>query len=273
MTKSPYGMRPAFPREIKTAAVLEDLFQKQNLGMRKLFTNALYLLVVFLSCVETNAAAQATPARETRAISGWSVHVSRDLFNNDAAATDIALKLLAAQLENITRMVPPAALAELRKVPLWVSPEYPGIKPRAEYHPGAGWLRNNGRDPAMEKGVEFTNIRIFEAETRRMPVFVLHELAHAYHDRVLGTNNPEIKAAYESAKAGGKYDRVEQRFGDGRTTQTRAYAMTNPQEYFAESTEAFFYRNDFFPFTREELRRTDPRMFDLLERLWRGPQK
>ena len=25
------------------------------------------------------------------------------------------------------------------------------------------------------------------------------------------------------------------------------WAMTNPMEYFAESTEAFFARNDFFP--------------------------
>jgi len=40
-------------------------------------------------------------------------------------------------------------------------------------------------------------------------------------------------------------------------------------EYFAESTEAFFSRNDFFPFTRDELRRHDPEMEQLLSRLWR----
>jgi hypothetical protein len=44
--------------------------------------------------------------------------------------------------------------------------------------------------------------------------------------------------------------------------------MTNPQEYFAESTEAFFGRNDFFPFTRDELKKHDPGMFDLLGQLW-----
>lgn len=212
----------------------------------------------------------APAVRETRDLSGWTVHISRDLLTSNAAATAIALKLLAAHLENIVRVVPPAAVAELRKVPLWISPEYPGVKPRAEYHPNAGWLREHGRDPAMEKGVEFTNVRIFESETRRMPVFVLHELAHSYHDLVLprGFDNPEIKAAYEQAKASGKYDSVEQRFGDGRTTQTRAYAMTNPREYFAESTEAFFGTNDFFPFTRDQLRQHDPDMFNLLAKLW-----
>ena len=39
-------------------------------------------------------------------------------------------------------------------------------------------------------------------------------------------------------------------------------------EYFAESTEAYFSRNDFFPFTREELKKHDPAMFELLAKLW-----
>jgi hypothetical protein len=122
----------------------------------------------------------------------------------------------------------------------------------------------------MAKAVEFTNVRIFERETRRMPNFALHELAHAYHDRVLekGFDNAEIKAAYQRAKSDGLYDRVEQRFGDGGSATVRAYAMTSHQEYFAECTEAFFSTNDFFPFTRNELARHDPAMFELLKKLW-----
>jgi hypothetical protein len=154
--------------------------------------------------------------------------------------------LLTAQLEGIVRTVPKAAVVELQKVPLWVSPEYPGTPPRAEYHPNAGWLRSHGRDPAMARGVEFTNVRIFEAETKRMPVFALHELAHAYHDRVLGFDEPRIKAAYERARAGGTYDKVGRRDARGRVTTERAYAMTDHKEYFAETTEAFFGTNDFF---------------------------
>jgi hypothetical protein len=103
-----------------------------------------------------------------------------------------------------------------------------------------------------------------------MPSFVLHELAHAYHDRVLtgGFANAEIRSAYEEARAGGRYEHVERRFGGGRTARERAYAMNNPQEYFAESTEAYFSCNDFHPFTRDELRQHDPGMFQLLGRLW-----
>ena len=143
--------------------------------------------------------------------------------------------------------------------------------PRAEYHPDAGWLREHGRDVRMAKGVEFTNIRIFPAETDRMPNFALHELAHAYQDGVLpgDFDNAESKSAYERAKASHAYDQVERRFGNGRpNTRERHYGMTNPMEYFAESTEAFFSRNDYYPFNHAELKKHDPEMERLLARLW-----
>lgn len=208
---------------------------------------------------------------ETNSIEGWTVLVNERLLTGDNAATAKALELLRPQLQEIVRMVPAPAVEKLREVTLWFSPEYPGVKPKAEYHPGAGWLREHGRDPAMVKGIEFTNIRNFEAETRRMPNFTLHELAHAYHDRVLarGFDNAEIKAAHERAKASKTYDKVERCFGKGKpNTFERAYAMTDPMEYFAETTEAFFSRNDFFPFNRAELKQHDPEMEQLLAKLW-----
>ena len=208
---------------------------------------------------------------QTNSIEGWSVLVNERLLAEDKASTEKALGLLRVQLQEIVRVVPAPAVAKLREVTLWFSPEYPGVKPRAEYHPGAGWLRDNGRDPVMVKGVEFTDVRNFEAETKRMPNFTLHELAHGYHDRVLprGFDNAEIKTAYDRAKASKSYDKVERWFGNGRpNTKEKAYAMTNPMEYFAETTEAFFSRNDFFPFTHDELKQHDREMFQLLEKLW-----
>lgn len=212
---------------------------------------------------------------ETRKISGWTVLVHEELSKGgNESATSKALELLERQLNEIEKVVPAQAVAELRKVPLWFSPEYPGVAPKAEYHPDAGWLKDNGRNTAMARGVEFTNVRIFERETARMPNFALHELAHAYHDRVLpgGFANAEIAAAYENAKANGLYDQVERTFGDGRKSKERAYAMTNPMEYFAECSESYFAKNDFYPFTRDELKKLDPHMTELLERLWGDPK-
>ncbi|MFO1486312.1 MAG: hypothetical protein U1F71_23320 [Verrucomicrobiaceae bacterium] len=212
--------------------------------------------------------ATGTEEHDQKLIAGWTVKIHPKLFKQDATALEKALGLLRAQLDEIVRVVPAKAVAELRKVPLWINPEYPNTRPRAEYHPDAEWLKNNGRDPVMEKAVEFTNVSNFEAEMRRMPNFALHELAHAFHDRVLGFENAEIEAVFQKAKAAGKYDRVQRQDSEGRKRFDKAYAMTNAKEYFAECTEAFFTRNDFFPFTRDELKVHDPEMFALLEKLW-----
>ncbi len=230
--------------------------------------------LVLASAQVMGSALQEEARRRTQVVEGWTLHVHEALFEQDAAATARALELLSWQLRDVTRVVPAGALEELRRVPLWMSSEYPGVQPTAEYHPGAGWLRDNGRDPAMAKGVEFTNVRGFEQDARRMPALVLHELAHAYHDRVLegGFGNGEIQALFEKAQASGRYERVEHRFGDGRASVVRAYAMSNAMEYFAECTEAFFSTNDFFPFHRSELARHDPEMFRLLQRVWGEPE-
>ncbi|MBX3111571.1 MAG: hypothetical protein KF857_06135 [Fimbriimonadaceae bacterium] len=206
---------------------------------------------------------------EVRHMEGWTVKVRSELLGAAKEETEGKLKLVRSQLQTVAKLVPATALKELRRVTVYVSPEYPGTPPRAEYHPDAGWLREHGRDPEMAKGVEVTNMRILKEEIDRMPVFLLHELAHAYHDRVLGFDNPRVIAAYTKAKDSRAYDDVERWNGSGRpVTHERAYAMTNAQEYFAEGTEAFFARNDFYPFNRSDLHRVDPGLESLLDEVW-----
>ena len=61
----------------------------------------------------------------------------------------------------------------------------------------------------------------------------------------------------------GLYDEVLLHTGE----KARAYAASNPMEYFAEGTEAYFYRNDFHPFVRAELKEHGPFLHDLLEEI------
>jgi hypothetical protein len=214
--------------------------------------------------------------REVRSVSGWQVHIAKRLLEDEPGTTAKALDGLKKMLDEIVRDVPALAVAEMQTVPLYFSPSYKQGRSSAEFHPDASWLRDNGRDPAMARGVEFSGVSDFESEMQRMPNFALHELAHAYHFRTLpdGFDHAEIKAAYKRAKQSRLYDRVERTLGNGKpSTFERAYAMTNAMEYFAETTEAYFSRNDFFPFTREELARHDPAMHSLLEKLWGTPTK
>jgi len=236
--------------------------------MRFTFSAGTILCLTFFA---TTIATAQSPQYTSRVVVGWTLLVRNELLEQDSERTEHAVRLLQQQLEEIIRVVPKTAVTELQKVRLYFCPEYPGMGPRAEYHPSSGWLTANGRDPEMAKAVEFTNIRVFEEELSRMPNFALHELAHALHDRVLrlGFENPDIQAAFDRAKSSGRYDNVERRLGNGRKpTRERAYAMTTPQEYFAECSEACFSTNDFFPFNREQLQQHDPEMLTLVLELW-----
>ena len=177
-----------------------------------------------------------------------------------AAAT---LRQVEHQLYSINRVVPKNALARLREVPIWVS-RRSGTLCMA-YHPSAGWLRDHGFDPAMAKAVELGNPAAFLSWTKAQPWMVMHELAHAYHDRVLGFDHAAIRAAHRRARADEAWQVV--LHANGR--EVSPYALTNHKEFFAEISEAWFGTNDMYPFVRAELQRHDAKSAELLKRLWR----
>ena len=73
--------------------------------------------------------------------------------------------------------------------------------------------------------------------------------------------------AQEVAVDLGSYEEVD-RFTGRKIIKDKAYAMSNHKEYFAESTEAFFGKNDFFPFDRAELEKHDPGVIEVLKKAW-----
>lgn len=138
-----------------------------------------------------------------------------------------------------------------------------GHAPCSEYHPSAEWLKSHGLTPDKAKSVEIENASKCIGSSVDQPSMVLHELAHAYHDRVLGFDDSGILAAYRNAVEGHRHDLVRHKSGK----LERADALANAQEYFAEGTEAYFRRNDFFPFNRAELKHHDPELLAHLIRV------
>jgi len=198
-----------------------------------------------------------------RSIEGWTVYVNKGLLADHAELGARALRLLETKLYEVRRVVPPAACRKLQDVPIWLGID-DGYAPCSEYHPSRDWLVKNGFNPDKAKSVEIGNAARFLEWSKDQPAMVLHELAHSYLDRVLGSNHPGVKAAYESAVKSGIYQSVLRNNGK----RERAYALTNPQEYFAEACEAFFGTNDFYPFVRVELEEHDPRLFKVLLEVW-----
>ena len=140
-----------------------------------------------------------------------------------------------------------------------------------QYHPSAGWLKDHGYSPDLAKCVHLP--RAADVATRRnireQPWVILHELAHAYHDQVLGFDDVRVKEAFEKYKAGGRGETALRH--DGR--RVKHYALTNEKEFFAEMTEAYFGSNDFFPFNRAELKEAEPDVYRLMVDVWESPPK
>jgi hypothetical protein len=192
--------------------------------------------------------------------------VSKSFLEREAMLAKSTLTLLHQRLRQVASRVPPVATKKLRAIRVWVEEKEPHHSCMT-YHPDPDWLRDHGMNPDKARAVEVANARKFLEWTSEQPWMVLHELSHGYHHQFLkgGFDNVEIKAAFDRAMKAKRYESVERKGGK----IEKAYAATDPMEYFAEASEAFFGTNDFYPFVRAELRRHDPELYALLRRLWR----
>ncbi|MCB1130304.1 MAG: metallopeptidase [Verrucomicrobiae bacterium] len=200
-------------------------------------------------------------------VEGWTVTVDVSLLPGGAHAAEgeAALKMLANHLQRIAILLPAEPLAKMRRCGIHIEHQHPELR-SMQYHPSAGWLANHGYDPSLAKKVHIPRAAhlLSREQMLKHPAVVLHELAHAYHDQILGFDDPEILRAYNDAKKKGIYEKVLLHTG----REIRHYATTDHKEYFAEATEAYLYRNDFYPFVAAELRRHDPAAFTIMENVW-----
>jgi hypothetical protein len=234
--------------------------------MLKLVT---FLLIASFYCVSVDAA-KAVPAPRfdpvVKDMEGWTVHVDPAMLEGEHAAEGAkALRMLGDHLNRIVILMNPEQLKKLRSCEIWIEHHHPTLS-SMQYHPGLAWLKNNGHDARMVKKVHIPRAAalLSRGQLLKHPAVVLHELAHAYHDQVLGFENPEINQVWKQAMDEKLYNKVLLFNG----ALVRHYATTNPKEYFAESTEAYFYRNDFYPFVRAELKLHDPRMHGVMQKVW-----
>jgi hypothetical protein len=206
-----------------------------------------------------------TDRYEARQVEGWTILVNKKFLSEQPELADRALTLLRFQLYQVARRLPEKAVESLRTIKIWLEENEPH-HPCMAYHPNPGWLKEHGMNPDKARCVEIANARKFLEWTFDQPWMVLHELAHGYHHQSLdnGFGNAEVKTAFDQAMQAGNYRTVLRLSGKSE----KAYAATNPMEYFAEATEAYFGTNDFYPFVRAELKEHDPALFALLAKLW-----
>lgn len=227
------------------------------------------LLVALLALPVLAADPPKPTSRTEKSVEGWTVRVDdRLLTGPDAELGTTALRFLEAKLAEIKVVVPADRVKKLQAVTIVLDLTHGKLGPM-QYHPSKDWLKANGYAEDLEKCVHLP--RAADVATKRnvreQPWVILHELAHAYHDQVLGFDDPRVREAFEGYKKGGRGEKT--MLFDGR--RVKHYALTDHKEFFAEMTEAYIGSNDFYPFNRAELKESEPEVYELMRRVWDTP--
>lgn len=243
------------------------------------FVHAAVALVLFAS--STPAQAPKPPAKKggpldqidgykKHTIQGFTVLVSDDVGKADTAKYDRKpMDVLELELKMIADSLNKKTLDTLRKVLIWVEWDERQVMNNgraggavAVYYGGhQATMLAEGRHPLMSKAVVVKSLRSLTGEHQPKSdagrCVLLHELAHAVHDLLLGFDNADVKAAYQQAMERKLYDKGQ-------------YVATNDAEYFAELTTAYFDQLGYFPNTRAELKKHDPSGYKVIDAVWSG---
>ena len=215
------------------------------------------------------ADAQGIPVISSEKVPDDALLVARDIVNSMLAARP---DLRAAMIARRWRTGVIAEVEMTMDIPEYANLKRPGAsrdepvnQADRDYH--ANRSRGLGGNPttgAEENLLGYPGTRYFGEH-----IFV-HEFSHAIMSAIRQVDTAfiaEIRTAYDSAMAAGKYVHP-----DGR----KHYATTNPSEYWAEGAQWWFFSNYGECFagnvkvdSPEEFRAYDPKLFELLGRVFK----
>ncbi len=222
------------------------------------------------------AKAEIVPGYFKLVSSGFTLIVSREVYDQSDKLDGQPLGCLASELQLIASLLPDATAKALAKVPIWVEWDHilPGSASVLAVYFGLGSesLGVRGIDPQKGKCVCIQTLRriyLMKSRDKLRQTVLLHELAHAVHDRILGDDSPLVVNAYKQAMTRGLYAKVEHLGG----AKKNGYATTNDAEYFAELSCCYLDKIDYYPFKSSELRDYDSPGYELMTRVWGTPEQ
>ncbi len=203
-----------------------------------------------------------TTGYRIKTLAGWQVYVHNSLLPGDEHA-DTGAEAIARLTDAMVRIktwIPAGPLAKLLAVKIWLeldSTQGPyGGTSAYQYHPGLDWLVDMDFNPDKHKCVEFGRAESLARRGKDQTATVLlHELAHAYHDQVLGFDHAEVKAAYRRAH-------------EGTTYPEKDWVKSNHKEFFAGVTTRYFGTKE----ERDAVGQRDPILEKLLLAIWGRPK-
>jgi hypothetical protein len=205
---------------------------------------------------------------------GFTLYFSDEVLAKDRASTldRKPLEALERELIVVESVLPADKVKSLKAVPIWVEWDEKlamgngrsGGAVAVFYGGHQSSLLGGDKNPLKSNSVTILSLRSLAAEhqpkTDTGRCVTLHELAHAFHHLVLG-DIALVRQTYRQAMERKLYD-------------PELYAATNEREYFAELTCAYLDRMDYFPRTRDELKKHDAKGYEMMEKTWgKAPEK
>jgi hypothetical protein len=232
-------------------------------------------LVLALSVVPLAAQAPKAPKKgdapagyKKDNLRGFTLYFSDEVLSeNDKSKLERKpLEALERELIIVESVVPADKVKGLKAVPIWVEWDERiamgngrGGRALAVFYGGhQSNLLGGDKNPLKSNAVTILSLKSLAGEhqpkTDSGRCVTLHELAHAFHHHVVG-DGPLVVTAYKQAMERKLYD-------------PSLYAATNDHEYFAELTCSYLEKLDYFPRNRDELKKHDPKGYELMEKVW-----
>lgn len=196
-------------------------------------------------------------------VEDWQVYIHKDLLPGGEHEQTGAQAIAKLQygLAKMRQMVAEPALGKMMAVKIWLEVNSTrgkhGRTAAYQYHPGLAWLVKMDFHPGKVKCVEYGNAASLAKRSELKAVDVtVHELAHAFHDLVLGFEDEDVIAAHNRARTQGKYPDKDW------------VVRTNHKEFFAGLTQRYFRSED----ERKTLAERDPVFAGKLEEYYDQPK-
>jgi len=226
----------------------------------KYYTSIIFILLSILStslhAVEKNKYHQIL-------LEGRQINIEKILVEDNDPRIFPVLQVLSKKLRDVKALLPPRHYKTLLTVPIWISKN---SGEHAEFYFFERRIYRGEKNPDMLDGIEFQNIDNLLSHFEQSPMLVIHELAHAFHKIHYETIDQRIMETFDNARWNNLYENL--KLGKD-LSRYNMYAAHSPFEYFAELTEAYFGVNDYFPHTRKELRKHDPKGFKMIKEIWK----
>ncbi len=204
---------------------------------------------------------------DTEKIAGFTLFLHPEIKKHEKEFKTSPMDVLNLELKMLGQILNKKALAKVQTLPFWV--EWDEAPEGANTGGGtviAYYLstdlrmtRIKGEHPLRAKTITLCSLKtltkLHQPGIDTGKCVLLHEVAHAVHDQLIGFENPEIKLAFTQAMNRKLY-------------QPGLYMTSSSKEFFAELTCAYLDRLDHFPRNRGDLKKHDPATFKLLERIW-----